>query len=154
MQTVFENCRQILNKILFLSYIQTPPPSLEIRSHRITVKSGRWISLSFMPSNKKVSQIHISRVEEVHKSCNNLTFGFDFVNNLAIFNSIKLYIRGWAWFTGFSWPSPVANMAMLDSWFEAICFGLAAYLTWAVLLLSFDLKKDMWLNESWGYPGE
>ena len=82
-----------------------------------------------MPSNKKVSQIHINRVEEVHKSCNNLTFGFDFVNNLAIFNNIKLYLRGWALFTGFGWPSPVANMAMLDSWFEAICFGLDTYLT-------------------------
>ena len=44
-----------------------------------------------MPSNKKVSQIHINRIEEVHKSCNNLTFGFDFVNNRAIFNNIKLH---------------------------------------------------------------
>ena len=69
-QTVFENCSQVVNNILFLKYRQTPPPSLEIRSYRITVKSGRWISQLFMPSNKKVSQIHINRVEEVHRSCN------------------------------------------------------------------------------------
>ena len=27
--------------------------------------------------------MHINKVEGVHRSCNNLTFGFDFVNNLA-----------------------------------------------------------------------
>ena len=39
-QTEFENFRQVLKEILFLKYIHTPPPSLEKRSHRITVKSG------------------------------------------------------------------------------------------------------------------
>ena len=39
-QTEFENFRQVLKEILFLKYIDTPPPSLEKQSHRITVKSG------------------------------------------------------------------------------------------------------------------
>ena len=55
-QTEFENFRQVLKEIQFLKYIHTPPPSLEKRSHRITVKSVIWISQSFIPSNKNVSQ--------------------------------------------------------------------------------------------------
>ena len=58
----------------------------------------------------------------------------------------------WTWFTRFSW---LAEVAMLDSWWVAICFGLAACLTWAALLHSFDLKKDLWrtgsLNWVWGW---
>ena len=94
-QTEFENFRQVLKEILFLKYIHKPPPSLEKWSHRITVKSGIWISQSFIPSNKNVSQRPKNKVERLHKSCKSLNFGFDFVNNLAIFNSIKLYMGVW-----------------------------------------------------------
>ena len=74
--------------------VQTPPPSLNSRSHRIIENPGIWISLSLILSTKKVSHRHINNVDGPHKSDNTLYSNFLFVKRRETFKKMKLYIWG------------------------------------------------------------